>query len=393
MSAPCDAFESADTSDTTDAADAVSGPVSGSVSGSADATYRSPRPASGLDMRDFDYELPDAAIAQHPVEPRDAARLLDATGEAVVHRRVAELASVLSPGDLLVCNDTRVIPARLALRKDSGGAVEVLLVDRLDAHVANDRQWAALVRPSKRVREGTVLMAGPGLLIEIGAVLDGGRRRVRLLDDAGMVHDAEGEHDALERYGVPPLPPYITAPLADASRYQTTFARAGESAAAPTAGLHLTDAVFASLAASGVTRATVELTVGLDTFKPVTVDRPEDHPMHSERYRVPIETVAAIERTRAAGGRVLAVGTTTVRTLETYAASGRREGRTELFIYGSYPFQVVDLLLTNFHLPRTSLLLMIEAFAGPRWRDLYAEALTSGYRFLSFGDAMLLRRR
>lgn len=353
-------------------------------------TYQSPRPASGVRMEDYDYDLPFASIAQRPIEPRDAARLLVALSAngAPDHRHIHDLPSLLEPGDLIVVNETRVIPARLHLRKPSGGAVEVLLLEH-----RSDQSWQALVKPSRKVANGTRLQPGPGLVVEIGAALEGGQRVVRLLGDDGEPLANGDEERALETYGEAPLPPYITTPLADPSRYQTTYARVAGSAAAPTAGLHFTPAVFEALASRGVGVAKIDLAVGLDTFRPVTVDRPEDHDIHSERYDVPAATWDAVVRTRAAGGRVVAVGTTTVRSLETVAASGVLSGRTKLLIYGDYPFAAVDVLLTNFHLPRSSLLLLVEAFAGPRWRALYAEAMAGGYRFLSLGDALLLGRR
>ncbi len=358
----------------------------------SEQTYVSPRPPSGLDMADFDYELPETAIAQNPIEPRDSARLLDASTDVVGHRIVRDLPSILRPGDLLVCNETRVIPARLRLKKATGGAAEVLL---LDQHARGDdtAYWSALVRPSKTIAPGTVLSPGSGLHIRVDEVLDGGQRSVSLLGNNGELLTAEQTELALAQYGEAPLPPYIMAPLEDAERYQTTYARLPGSAAAPTAGLHFTPELFANLSAHGIQMVTVDLTVGLDTFRPVSVDRPEDHDIHSERYSVPAVTSEAIRATKAAGGRVVAVGTTSVRALESAAASGSPTGRTALFIYGDYRFRVVDLLLTNFHMPRTSLLLLIDAFAGPKWRELYREALREGYRFLSFGDAMLLGRR
>ena len=334
----------------------------------------------------FQYDLPDHAIAQHPVEPRDAARLLvdGGPGGEVRHLRVRDLPELVGPGDVLVVNETRVLPARLALRKATGGEAEVLLLEREPAGT-----WRALVRPGRRLPPGTVLVppepdAGAGgdaaFAVEVGERLDGGLRRVRLC--------AADEHAALERYGTMPLPPYIHERLDDPERYQTTYATVPGSAAAPTAGLHLTPEVLDACVARGAALHRVDLAVGLDTFRPVAADRVEDHVMHSERYRVPEATMAACE----AAERVVAVGTTTVRALESAAATGRLEGRTDLFIHGDHRFGVVDVLLTNFHLPGSSLLVLIDAFVGPRWRRLYEVALAEGYRFLSFGDAMLLQR-
>jgi len=342
----------------------------------------------------FDYELPEDRIAQHPLAERDAARLLvdRGPGASPWHRHVRDLPDLLEPGDLLVLNTTRVLPARLHLRKASGGAAEVLLLERVAGPV-----WEALVRPSRKLPPGTELRppAGSGddgaggavddLVVVMGADLGEGRRHVELR--------VEGDELAvLERHGEMPLPPYITETLDDPERYQTVFAQRPGSAAAPTAGLHLTPEVLARLAERGVDRAEVELVVGLGTFRPIATDEVEDHVMHAEQYRVPAETMAACERTRAAGGKVVAVGTTAVRALESAAVRGELEGRTDLFITPGYEFRLVDRMLTNFHLPRSSLLVMIESFVGPRWRELYATALAEQYRFLSFGDAMLLSR-
>lgn len=321
-------------------------------------------------MSAYDYELPASAIAQKPVEPRDAARLLvavDGDG-SVQHRTVAELPELLDEGDLLVVNDTRVLPARLHVQKATGGAVEVFLLEEVDGH------WEALVRPGRRVPPGTVLKGGSGLRVEVGEGVGDGRRRVRV----------DGDIDGI---GEVPLPPYIHTPLDDPERYQTVYANTPGSVAAPTAGLHLTEAVLERCRARGARVATVDLAVGLDTFRPVTAERAEDHQIHSERYRVSAETLEACR----AANRVVAVGTTTVRALES-AARGTLEGRTSLFIHGDFDFRVVDVLLTNFHMPRSSLLLLLAAFAGDRWHDLYKCALTEGYRFLSFGDAMLVSR-
>jgi S-adenosylmethionine:tRNA ribosyltransferase-isomerase len=340
-------------------------------------------------LDDYDYGLPDAAIAQTPAEPRDAARLLVALGDTVVHQRVRDLPELIRPGDVMVVNETRVMPARLRLRKPTGGEVEVFLLERMA------EGWTALVRPSRRIAPGTVLRADPGFAVEVGDVLDDGQRHVRLLvgpEPGAAPADPGTEQQALQDHGAVPLPPYITAPLADPDRYQTVYARLPGSVAAPTAGLHLTPEVLDRCRVAGAAVHAVDLAVGLDTFRPVTADRLEDHVMHSERYAVPAATLAACTAARAGGGRVLAVGTTAVRALESAAATGSPEGRTRLFIHGDYPFRLVDVLLTNFHMPRSTLLLLLDAFAGPRWRALYATALAEGYRFLSFGDAMLVDR-
>ena len=337
-----------------------------------------------MDLADFDYDLPPEAIAQHPASPRDAARLLvDDGAGGPTHRTVADLPSLVRPGDVVVVNTTRVLPARLRLRKQTGGAVEVLLLERTAAG-----PWEALVRPARRVRPGTRLVAGPDLTVVVGG--DGTGDGTRLVDLE--VPAGADVLDVLDRHGAVPLPPYITAPLDDPERYQTVFADRPGSVAAPTAGLHLTPAVLDRCRAAGARVEAVDLVVGLGTFRPMEVDKVEDHHMHAERYRVPEATVAACHEARAAGGRVVAVGTTTVRALESAALSGALEGRTELFIHRPWPWRLVDVLMTNFHLPRSSLLVLVDAFVGPRWRVLYAEALGAGYRFLSFGDAMWLVR-
>jgi S-adenosylmethionine:tRNA ribosyltransferase-isomerase len=321
----------------------------------------------------FDYELPAAAIAQEPLEPRDAARLLvdRGPGRPPEHRHVADLPDLLRPGDLLVVNDTRVRAARLRLRRPTGGAAEVLLLRDL-----GDDEWEALVRPSRRLAPGSVL-EGDGVVVRVGADLGEGRRLVVV--DGDPAPSAEV-----------PLPPYITRPLDDPGRYQTVYARpVAASTAAPTAGLHLTDGVLSRCRARGIGVATVELEVGLDTFRPVTTASLDDHVMHSEVYDVPAATLDAC----AEAGRVVAVGTTVVRALEAAAHDGPGRRSTDLFVRGDFEFALVDVLLTNFHLPRTTLLALVDAFVGPRWRALYEAALAAGYRFLSFGDAMLVERR
>jgi S-adenosylmethionine:tRNA ribosyltransferase-isomerase len=328
---------------------------------------------------DLDYELPEACIAQQPVEPRDAARLLvdEGPGAPARHLHVHDLPSLVRPGDLVVLNATRVLPARLRLRKATGGAAEVLLLEE-----RADGSWEALVKPGRRLPPGTTLTAGEDLRVTVGEVLgEDGRRQVHLEHDDALL-------DALDRHGEVPLPPYVHERLADPERYQTVYADRPGSVAAPTAGLHLTTAVLDGVRAAGARIEHVELVVGLGTFRPISTAKVEDHAMHSERYVVAPEVLDAA----ASAERTLAVGTTTVRALESAAATGQPSGRTELFITPGFRFQVVDALLTNFHLPRSSLLAMVEAFVGPRWRDLYATARDEGYRFLSFGDAMLLER-
>ena len=329
-------------------------------------------------MAEYDYDLPPSAVAQVPAEPRDSARLLVALdpGGPPAHRRVTDLPDLLGPGDVVVVNETRVRPSRLVLRKPTGGRVEVLLLEPTGA----PGEWEALVRPGRRSPAGTLLAPAPGAapLVEVGAATgrDDGTRRVLVLGD-------------LDGHATVALPPYITSVLDDPERYQTVYARTPGSVAAPTAGLHLSTAVLDRCRARGVDVRTVDLAVGLATFQPVQVERAEDHVMGAERYAVPAATLEACAEAR----RVVAVGTTTVRALESAAATGESSGRTSLFISGDYPFRVVDVLLTNFHVPRSSLLLLLAAFAGPRWRRLYDVALAEGYRFLSFGDAMLVGRR
>ena len=308
---------------------------------------------------ELDYELPPELIAQAPAARRDGSRLLvfDRRTGAVRHRRFAELGAELA-GELVVVNDTRVVPARLHLTRATGGRAEVLLLERL----AGEGLWEGLARPSARLRSGERL--GPVELLE---PLGEGRWRLRL-------------HGPVQ--GEAPLPPYITTPLADPARYQTVYARDEGSAAAPTAGLHFTPELLARLDVEQVT-----LHVGLDTFRPLAVDDLAEHRIHGERYEV---LPAAWERIRAAR-RVLAVGTTTVRTLETVAAGGPLAGRTELFITPGFTFRRVDALLTNFHLPRSTLLALVMAFAGiEETRELYRVAIAERYRFFSFGDALLV---
>jgi S-adenosylmethionine:tRNA ribosyltransferase-isomerase len=345
--------------------------------------------AADLDLADFDYALPPERIAQHPAAERDAARLLvqERAGGARHHARIRELGRWLRPGDLLVVNATRVLPARLRGRKDSGGAAEALLIGR---HTGAADQYRALVKTGGRLRPGLKFRFGPaGRALEAELVELSGEGEVVLAFAAGADPYAVGET---------PLPPYIRRDgpeSGDAERYQTTYARVPGSVAAPTAGLHLSQRLLAALAAAGVGRAEVVLHVGPGTFRPV---RPKDLArgrLHAEQIELPETTAARIAETRARRGRVVAVGTTSARVLEACATKdgGVRPwcGQTDLFLTPGFSFQVVDALLTNFHLPRSSLLLLVAAFAGrDAVLDAYAEAVRNGYRFYSYGDAMLI---
>ena len=337
---------------------------------------------------DFDYQLPPEFIAQHPLEPRDASRLmvLDRRSGEIQHVIFRELGKFLQPNDLLVLNETRVTPARLFARKlTSGGKVEILLLHRQD-----ELTWEALVggkglSQGKRLGLLNKTMEPVPLEAEVLAVLDGSRRLVRF---------SEPVEAHLAAIGHVPLPPYIHAPLQDAERYQTVYARQNGSAAAPTAGLHFTPGLIDSLKAQGVQFATVTLHVGLDTFAPVTEVDPRQHTIHTEWCELSQTVVDRIRQTRQAGGRVIAVGTTSVRTLESAAFSGELQpiaGPTSLFILPGYRFRAVDAMITNFHLPRSTLIMLVSAFAGrERIATAYQTAMQEGYRFYSFGDAMLI---
>jgi S-adenosylmethionine:tRNA ribosyltransferase-isomerase len=339
-----------------------------------------------LTLADFDYALPPELIAQAPARTRSASRLLDVDGAALHDRRFVDLPSLLRAGDLAVFNDTRVIRARAIGRKPSGGRVE-MLVERL---VGDDAAWAQLRASHLPKPGGRVDFAGGA-----HAIVEARDDRLFLL----RFHGAGRLVDWLERHGEVPLPPYIAraGDADDAVRYQTVYARAPGAVAAPTAGLHFDAATLAALAAAGVASAYVTLHVGAGTFQPVTTDDLSQHRMHAERYAIPDATTQAIAATRARGGRVLAVGTTTLRALESAAdaAGAVRTGPAEtgLFITPGFRFRVVDLLLTNFHLPRSTLLMLVSAFAGlDTIRGAYAHAIAARYRFFSYGDAMLLRR-
>ncbi len=345
---------------------------------------------------DFDYELPLELIAQEPPERRDGARMmvLDRAARTVEHRTFADLPAYLRAQDLLVVNDTRVIPARLFGRKakaGTGGKVEFLLLEETGPGV-----WDALMRSRRRPKVGEQVILGEDLAV--ATVLEEGelgRVKVRVESEIPWL-------EVLDRIGQTPLPPYIQRKeatperrAADKVRYQTVFAREPGAVAAPTAGLHFTPEVLDRLAGQGIGKAAVTLHVGIGTFRPVAVDNVEEHKMDFERWQVPAETARKIAAAKAAGGRVVAVGTTSVRTLESAAARpegfGAGQGRTDLFIYPPYGFKVVDAMVTNFHLPKSTLIMMISAFAGREFvLEAYREAIRERYRFYSYGDCMLI---
>ena len=352
-------------------------------------------PTRSYTLSDFDFDLPETLIAQHPATERTASRLLDGSGATITDRIFRDLPSLLSAGDLLVFNDTKVINARLFGSKPSGGKVE-LLVER----VLSGNQVAAHMRVSKKPEIGTTikLECAPGHNDGLSATLLG-----RWPNENGTLfrfvlsnHAGDNPYTLMERHGHVPLPPYITHAdsAEDAQRYQTVFAKNPGAIAAPTAALHFDDALFATLDSMDIKRAFVTLHVGAGTFQPVKTEQIEQHQMHSEWYNVPAETQAAIAQTRAAGGRIIAVGTTSVRTLESWARSGHTQGDTDIFITPGFQFQLVDALITNFHLPKSTLMMLVSAFAGyEHIMQLYAHAIAQRYRFFSYGDAMLLSRR
>lgn len=335
----------------------------------------------------LDYSYPLELVAQTPLPDRDAARLLvvEKTDGAMLHRTVRDLPALLQPGDLLVLNDTKVLPLRLMGQRATGGAVELLLLAPV-AHALRPHTWSALASPMKRLRPGTVLAFADALHATVIA---------RHADQIDVCFNCAGDfHTALTRIGRVPLPPYITRDPTpdDQTRYQTVYAAHTGSAAAPTAGLHFTDTLLAACRARGIGTATVTLHVGRDTFQPIRTDDITKHRMHGEWFHVPADTLAAVQHTRAAGGRVIAVGTTSVRALESAAQCGQPSGTTTLFMYPGYPFRYVDGLLTNFHQPRTTLLLLVAALAGREHLfRAYEAAIAARYRLFSYGDAMLIR--
>jgi S-adenosylmethionine:tRNA ribosyltransferase-isomerase len=356
-----------------------------------------PRPDARLRVDDFDYALPTEAIAQAPVEPRDTARLLvlDRTAcspgqPALTHRIFRDVGELLRPGDLLVVNDSRVIPGRLPATRAGGGSAEILLLRPVQEE---DGAWEALVRPSRRIAVGSRLTLRSGDQVEVGSSMPGGLRTVRFDRDPAEVMVVAGET---------PLPPYIHEHSTGPERYQTVYARLPGSAAAPTAGLHFTTDLLRVLSDSRVRLARVTLHFGLDTFRPLEGDYVDQHRIHREWYEIPSRTRKLLRDTRRAGGRVIAVGTTSVRVLEAAALGASDGGWTDLYITPPYPFAAVDAMITNFHLPRSSLLALVTAFVQHGMPDAdpleardtllaaYRVALAEGYRFFSFGDAMFI---
>lgn len=347
-------------------------------------------------LSDFDFVLPEALIAQHPAPERSGSRLLDGTGATPTDRIFRDLPGLLRQGDLVVFNDTKVLNARLFGEKPTGGKLE-LLVER----VLSGNQVAAHMRVSKKPEVGTTvaLVGAPGTQDHLRATLlgrwpqedEGAMFRFVLSNDAG-----DDPYTLMERHGHVPLPPYITHTdsAEDAARYQTVFAKNPGAVAAPTAALHFDEKLLAVIDAMGVQRAHVTLHVGAGTFQPVKTENLAEHQMHSEWYEVPAATQQAIADCRARGGRIVAVGTTTVRTLESWAHSGIAQGDTRIFITPGFEFQLIDLLVTNFHLPKSSLMMLVSAFAGyEHTMALYRHAIDEQYRFFSYGDAMLLARQ
>ena len=346
-------------------------------------------------LSDFDFVLPETLIAQHPASERSGSRLLDGGSSSPIDRIFRDLPGILKAGDLMVFNDTKVINARIFGEKATGGKLE-LLIER----VLTGNQVAAHMRVSKKPEIGaTVALVGaPGTMENLRATLlgrwpdaEGPLFRFVLSNDAG-----DDPYTLMERHGHVPLPPYITHAdsLEDANRYQTVFAKNPGAVAAPTAALHFDDALLAQIDAMGVHRAHVTLHVGAGTFQPVKTENLAEHQMHSEWFDVPASTQQAIADCRARGGRVIAVGTTSVRTLESWAQTGQTTGDTNFFITPGFDFKVVDALITNFHLPKSSLMMLVSAFAGyEHIMDLYRHAIADKYRFFSYGDAMLLSRQ
>ena len=345
-------------------------------------------PPTTLNVQDFDFELPEELIAQTPLLDRTSSRLLvmNKTTGNTEHRHFRDITEYLHKGDTLILNDTRVLPARLmGVKEDTGANIELLLLKQIE-----DDVWETLVKPAKKVKVGTVVSFGEGLLrAECTGILDHGGRHFKMIYDGIF-------YEILDELGEMPLPPYIREKLEDQDRYQTVFAKERGSAAAPTAGLHFTDELLEEIRAKGVNIAFITLHVGLGTFRPVSVDSIEDHEMHSEFYRITQETADLINQTRAQGGRIISVGTTSTRTLESVAQKFGGElqedsGWTDIFIFPGYEFKAIDGLITNFHLPKSTLVMLVSALSNrDHILNAYQQAVNERYRFFSFGDAMFI---
>ena len=341
-----------------------------------------------MNRSDFFYDLPEELIAQHPIEPRDHSRLMTVsrTDGAIEHKRFYDIIDELNAGDCLILNNTRVLPARIyGIKEDTGARVEFLLLTN-----KGDNVWETITGPGKRAKVGTRFSFGDGILhAEIIDILEGGNRLAKFSCDGNF-------YEVLDKIGQMPLPPYITEKLEDSERYQTVYSKEIGSAAAPTAGLHFTDELMKCIEEKGIRIGYVTLHVGLGTFRPVKAEDISQHIMHSEHYWLPEETAKLINETKSKGGRVVAVGTTSCRTLESVATFNGKieeaEGWTDIFIYPGYEFKCIDALITNFHLPESTLIMLVSAFCGyENTMNFYKTAVDEKYRFFSFGDAVFLR--
>ena len=339
-----------------------------------------------MKISDFDFELPEELIAQHAVNPRDHSRLLvlNKKEKILEHKKFYDIIDYFKKGDVLVINRTKVIPARLLGHKENGVVLECFLLKRYDLYT-----WEVLLKPAKKLKIGQKIIFLEGILeAELLEIKDDGNRVVKFSFEGRF-------EEILDRLGEMPLPPYITEKLEDKNRYQTVYAKEGESVAAPTAGLHFTKELLEKIREKGIIIAEVFLDVGLGTFRPVKVENVLDHKMHSEKYRVPEETAKIVNEAKKNGNRVIAVGTTSVRTLESAAYENEKlmadEGNTSIFIYGNYKFKIVDAIITNFHLPKSTLIMLISAFGGKEFIfEAYKKAIEEKYRFYSFGDSMFI---
>ena len=339
-----------------------------------------------MNVKDFYYDLPEELIAQVPIQKRDESRLmiLDRKNKTIEHKVFKDILDYLKPGDCLVRNNTKVIPARIYGKKETGANVEFLLLNNIEGDI-----WESIVRPGNKLHIGTKVIFGEGLLnAEILEVMEGGTRKVKFSYNGIF-------NEILDQIGLMPLPPYIHEELKEKDRYQTVYAKYQGSSAAPTAGLHFTDELLEKIKEKGVEIANVTLHVGIGTFRPVKVEKIEDHHMHSEHYYIKSEDVEKINRAKKNGGRIISVGTTSTRVLESIADENglvkEIEGDTNIFIYPGYKFKCVDGLITNFHLPESTLLMLVSALAGKEYiMKAYEEAVKGKYRFFSFGDAMLI---